>query len=289
MSTLIGASLYIPATHRRLPDFLSSPPLQLTSIIVCLEDSLRAEEVPQAETRATRLLQQCRPGLELWVRPRTPEMLARLATRLDPAQVAGFVLPKFDNTSMEPWLGALTDRPYKLMPTLETRESFDAGAMARLRDRLLEHPCYKQLYALRVGGNDLLALLGLRRPKGLMLYDTPLGYVLGMLITTFKPWGFALTAPVFDQLEDRDGLEREAERDVLSGFAGKTAVHPQQVEVINRAFKVTPCAVAEATRILDVRAPAVFTLEGAMAEPATHRSWAVGILARASIFGMESS
>ena len=55
-----------------------------------------------------------------------------------------------------------------------------------------------RILVLRIGGNDLLNLLGLRRQRGHTLYETPLGAVIARLVTTFKPHGFRLSAPVFE-------------------------------------------------------------------------------------------
>ena len=78
-----------------------------------------------------------------------------------------------------------------------------------MRDRIL---------ALRIGGNDLLALLGLRRPRQMTIYRTPLGPVIGKLVTTFRPYGFVLTGPVFEHLDTPALLAQEVEEDLAHGM-----------------------------------------------------------------------
>jgi citrate lyase beta subunit len=40
---------------------------------------------------------------------------------------------------------------------------------------------------LRIGGNDLMKLIGIRRPRDRTIYQTPIGYVIANLVTIFKP------------------------------------------------------------------------------------------------------
>ena len=116
------------------------------------------------------------------------------------------------------------------------------------------------------------------------MYEGPLGYTLGMLATIFLPRGFALTAPVFELLDDEALLAAELERDILHGFCGKTAIHPAQLPRIQAAFRVSPGEVAAACAVLE-KGKAVFRFDGRMCEPATHSQWARNILERREIFG----
>lgn len=243
-------------------------------------------DVPAALRRMAEALHATRrDGLHVWVRPRTPEMVAELDARYADL-VAGWVLPKFDMDSCSAWLDATSCGLRPLMPTLETRTVFEQAAMVALRDRLLAAGLNGRIRALRIGGNDLLSLLGLRRAPGRTAYELPLGSLMASLIGIFVPAGFHLTAPVFDILDDEPSLQREVDQDVSWGLIGKTAVHPAQVRVIDDAFRVRDADVRQARAILDSAAAAVFRKEGAMCEPATHRCWAERVMARAGQFGI---
>jgi len=145
-----------------------------------------------------------------------------------------------------------------------------------------------RILALRVGGNDLLALLGLRRPRGMTIYRTPLGPVIARLVTTFRPYGFMLTAPVFEYLDLPELLEQEVSEDLAYGMIGKTAIHPTQIAPIEQHFRVTPHDLAVARAILDASAPAVFRMNDAMQEVATHRAWAERTIEQSRLFGAHS-
>jgi citrate lyase beta subunit len=142
-----------------------------------------------------------------------------------------------------------------------------------------------RILALRIGGNDLLALLGLRRPRGMTIYRTPLGPVIARLVTTFRPYGFALTAPVFEHLDLPELLDQEVLEDMAYGMVGKTAIHPTQIAPIEQHYKVKPHDLAAAHAILDASAPAVFRMHDSMCEVATHRAWAERTVEQSRLFG----
>jgi citrate lyase beta subunit len=73
---------------------------------------------------------------------------------------------------------------------------------------------------------------------------------------------------------------------VAHGLFGKSAIHPEQVAVIEAAYQVSARDLEAAERILADEAPAVFRLQGAMCEPATHRVWATMICERARLYGV---
>ena len=175
------------------------------------------------------------------------------------------------------------------MPTLETKEVFDEREMIALRKLLERSGMQERVLSLRIGGNDLLSLLGMRRPRGRTLYQTSLGPVIARLVTTFKPSGFNLSAPVFEYLEDVLTLRREVEEDLAHGLIGKTAIHPDQVPVIHACYGVHASDLEMAERILREDAPAVFRMHDSMCEPATHRSWAHCLRKSASCFGLRET
>jgi citrate lyase beta subunit len=139
---------------------------------------------------------------------------------------------------------------------------------------------------LRIGGNDLLNLLGLRRARGVTVYDTPLRGVIADLVCVFHPAGYRLSAPVFERLDTPEVLAREVEADLQHGLVGKTAIHPTQIPVIEHLYQVSREDYELASAVLHPDAAAVFKLHGTFCEPVTHRRWAAGVLERARIFGV---
>lgn len=193
--------------------------------------------------------------------------------------------PKLTQANLPAWLAAIAGTSLYLMPTLETAEMFDPMAVRDLKQALVEQ-AQSRILALRIGGNDLLSVLALRREAGVSLYDGPLAYLIGMVSGIMGSAGFCLTAPVFERLDTPELLAQEIRQDLGYGLVGKTAIHPSQIAIIHAALQVNPDDFSAAQQILQEQAPAVFQFAGAMCEPATHRRWAERILARAEFFGV---
>lgn len=284
----LGAPLYMPAHRLDLRDIANGEKLPfLRSMIFCTEDAVLNLEVESCIRHLGLCMQGFRETKQRFrfIRARNPEVLARLLDLPHIERIDGFVLPKFTLDNFRAYFDLLRDTPFKVMPTLETREVFDAGAMRELRQALQQEHVAERVLMLRVGGNDLMNLLGIRRPRSLTLYQTPIGQVIAQLVTEFKPHGFALSAPVFEFLDDYETLRQEICQDLAYGLIGKTAIHPSQVPTIESAYRVERADYEMALSICDQAAPAVFKMHDAMCEVATHRQWAEGILARHASFG----
>lgn len=282
----LGASLYVPATRRDLVHLGGS---SLRSVIYCTEDAVAARDLDAA-------LDNLRHSLPLlpaagplrYIRVRSPAVLDSLLGMPGIDKIDGFVLPKVTRRSLDRYFGALCgDTRFDLMPTIETADAFDPVEMRRLRTQLTRSAVAPRILSLRVGGNDLMRALGMRRPSESTLYDTALGPLLAVLVATFRPAGFNLTAPVFEGLDHADVLRAEVERDLAFGFFGKAAIHPVQVPVIESAYAVRRADLSMAQELLDEDSPAVFRMCDTMCEVATHADWAKTIVARAEVYGVQ--
>ncbi len=284
----VGTTLYVPSTAwKYMENILAGKYGVLPCVTLCLEDSIDSGEVARGMECIGRFLAAARQsdGLpHIFIRPRDGDNLSALLDRGGLEGIAGFVLPKFRLVDLPDWERRLRGEPYLWMPTLETAGAIGPAPTRELADALLAGPGRERIVALRTGGNDLQQQLGVRRSGRHTVYEGPLGYVLGMLSTIFLPRGFALTAPVFELLDDEALLAAELERDILHGFCGKTAIHPAQLGHIQAAFRVTPEEAATARAILE-KEKAVFRFDGRMCEPATHSHWARKILERREVFG----
>lgn len=288
----LGASLYMPAHRIDLMDCANGEKLQsLRSMIFCTEDAVSHTEVDSSLRHLGLCLQGFRdtPTRFRFIRARNPEVLARLLDLPGIEKIDGFVLPKFNQTSFHAYFDRLQGTSFKVMPTLETSDVFDPGAMRELRQALSQDAVFARILMLRIGGNDLMNLLGIRRPRAMTLYETPLGHVIAQLVTAFKPYGFTLAAPVFEYLDDIATLQKEIRLDLAHGLVGKTAIHPTQVPVIEAMYSVDTEDYEMALRLIQSSSPAVFKMHGAMCEVATHRQWGRDILDRRLCYGDKPS
>ena len=288
-ATMLGASLYMPASRTDLAAIAHGQKQpSVRSLIFCTEDALHERDLDAALNRLAALLPELDAGLPLrFIRPRMPAVLRRLLRMDGIERIQGFVLPKIGSRTLSDWLRVWDDRhSHWLMPILETVETFDRRQMEILRDRLEDSGLRDRVLCLRIGGNDLLNLLGLRRARGATVYDTPLRGVIADLVCVFHPAGYRLSAPVFERLDTPEVLAREVEADLQHGLVGKTAIHPTQIPVIEHLYQVSHEDYDLASAVLHPDAAAVFKLHGTFCEPATHRRWAAGVLERARIFGV---
>ena len=291
----LGATLYMPATRSDIASSIMNNNIAgLRSIVICLEDAVSEADIPVAMANLKRVLTAlCKAkaaglGAEwplVFIRPRHVDMGRYLTTTLDLSPIDGLVLPKFTFASLPVWWDIMKDSHLCMMPTLETEDVFDVIKMHELATILTGHPCHPRIIALRIGGNDLMNVISQRRPRNLTLYDSPMGYVIKMLVAVFGSRDFALTSPVCEHIDDHHVMERELALDMAHGLVGKTAIHPNQIAKIERALMVTAADHEDALRILN-SSQAVFKSQGAMCEPATHRRWAARVLEQAQVYGI---
>ncbi|ADJ28863.1 HpcH/HpaI aldolase/citrate lyase family protein [Nitrosococcus watsonii] len=283
----LGATLYMPATRKDIARILNQQKLTgLRSAVVCTEDSILEQELPPALANLRRVLEQLRPSSMLrFIRPRNPEILSQLMRYPEIRRIDGFVLPKVDEKNLPVYAELAAQIPdLLLMPTLETEVAFSRERLEAFRKVLAN--VGNPILCLRIGGNDLLRLLGLRRPKHLTIYDTPLRNIINDVILTFRPAGYGLSSPVFEYLNDYATLRREIMLDIAHGLLTKAAIHPSQVPVVERAYRVCEKDMDLAQHALKKGAPAVFKLNSQMVEPATHCAWAERLLLQAELYGV---
>lgn len=289
----LGATLYMPATRADLLDVVFRTKLpELRSLVVCLEDAVADIDIDTALGNLHVLLSAINErggrsgdGPLLFVRPRDSVMAAVLNDWPLIKHVDGFVVPKLTMRNLGSWERAVTNPELFLMPTLETADVFNPVAMVEL-GQALKVNLASRIIALRIGGNDLMGSLGLRRNPATTLYSTPMGYVIPMLAGVMGSQGFALTAPVFEQLATPNLLGEELDLDIAHGLVGKTAIHPSQISLIQEKLRVSLEDLNSAKLIVSDVAPAVFKHNDVMCEPATHYKWAVKILERAEWHGV---
>ncbi|GGN41006.1 HpcH/HpaI aldolase/citrate lyase family protein [Streptomyces fuscichromogenes] len=134
----------------------------------------------------------------------------------------------------------------------------------RAIDRLPAIVKADRLGGLLFGAADYAALTGCARTWEALLYAR------SAVANTAGAAGIpAIDSPYFD-VQDLDGLHREAERARSLGFQGKGAVHPRQIPVITRAFTPSAEEVAAAQAVVAAgheASAAVTTVGGQMVGP----------------------
>jgi citrate lyase beta subunit len=281
---VLGATLYIPANRYNLAEVLHDKALGLRSAVICLEDAVAERELDAARSAFADYLTRSQPDCRVYARPRDLTMLGWMLDLPGIERIDGFVLPKVTSDNVGSWLAMMLGTDHAIMPTIEGEEAFNLPALQTLRGQLT--PFSRRVDCVRIGGNDILNILGARRSRSRTAYDGPLGQVIRNMAATFIPAGFQVSAPVFEHFDSTSLLAAEIECDLEHGLLTKTAIHPAQVRQIHKAYSVSVDELTEARAILDEAALAVFGSAGSMCEPATHRTWAANVLARAQVFGV---
>ena len=144
-----------------------------------------------------------------------------------------------------------------------------------------------RLDALALGGEDLAGDTGAIRTRA----GTEILYARSALVMAATAYGLQAIDTVFVDLTDLAGLAEECVFARQLGFVGKMAIHPRQVEVMNRAFSPTDAEVAAARRMVDVFTArqsenvGAFELDGKMVDMPMMRA-ALSVLARAGSVGV---
>ena len=127
----------------------------------------------------------------------------------------------------------------KLLPWIET-----ALGVVNAYDICTASP---RVMAVAFGAEDYTNDMAIERTEHGMELDYPRSAV---GVAARAAGVLALDTP-YVLLRDQEGLERDCQRAKSHGFGGKFAIHPEQVEIINRAFTPSPAQIAHARRVID--------------------------------------
>ena len=215
--------------------------------IVCveLEDGVAPKDKDEARRNALALFSapQADDGVERLVRInslRSAFGLADLQAILDAERPPpALMLPKVTSPDEVTWLDDLfAERGHdiRLQVIIETNAGLEAAyEIARASPRI---------DALLFGGVDMAADLRCR------VAWEPLLYARSRVVHAAAGAGIdAIDVPWLD-LEDPEGMRREALLARELGFSGKGAIHPRQVPIVNEVFTPDETTIAHARRII---------------------------------------
>lgn len=283
----LGATLYIPATHSNLESVvIGNRYPRLKSIVICLEDSISHHELVIATKNLQKILQALKAKSNhhyIFIRPRHIENLKEILCLENISYIDGFVLPKITTANLANFLDLFVRHNFYIMPTLETMDVFDLDKLKQLREIL--DRMKKNILSIRVGSEDILSLIDIRRESSMIIYDyIPFATILSNIINTFRPYGYNISAPVFNSFEELETLKEELKRDVALGIVNKTIINPAQIDSVHNAYRVCNNDLSIAQELLSTDR-AILSFNGAMYERSTHLNWAKSIIKRGEIYG----
>lgn len=127
----------------------------------------------------------------------------------------------------------------RIIALIETAEGVEnAYAIAKAGSRM---------EGLFLGAEDLTANLCAVRSKD----STEIQYSRGRLVSAARAAGIDVYDTPFTDVEDMEGLEKDARFARQLGFTGKASINPRHIEGINRAFSPSDAEIAYSKEVLD--------------------------------------
>lgn len=217
-------------------------------VTIDLEDAIVPEQKPEAREKTLAWFAEgggepAAAGVERVVRInalRSPEGLADVLAILEaPVPPPALMLPKVktpDEVALLDELLTGSCAGVRFHVIIETNPGLQAAhEIARASPRI---------DALLLGAVDMAAELRTEVAWEELLY------VRSRLVHAAAGAGIDLIDVPFLDLNDEEGLQREAAACARLGFTGKGAIHPRQIPVLNAAFSPTPEAVEQARRVI---------------------------------------
>lgn len=319
----VGGLLYMPASNTSIAGKIISGEYGFVkSMVLDLEDSLGDDMVGFGQRSIKDTMAKLASAIDtgeitiddiplIFIRVRKSGQMEQAYTELgDTFQyVTGFIIPKFDDRSCDPFIEEFTSiREYTytdfgtelyIMPIIESKRAL----YRQLRmDNLLYinnaiRPIANSVLNIRVGGADFCSIFGVRRDIESTIYEIgPVSSCLNDILNMFSK-SYTVSAPVWEYFGTdpdglwADGLRRELRRDRLAGFIGKTSIHPSQLPIIQKSLIISRADYIDALGVLGMNANTVGVKKSEsgnrMSEVKTHTKWAQKIVGIANVYGVK--
>jgi citrate lyase subunit beta / citryl-CoA lyase len=242
--------LFVPGdSERKQAKALGGP---ADAIILDLEDSVAAAQLPAARERVASVLGARKPGLaqQLWVRvnPPSTRLFAQDLAAVLAAEPDGLVLPKVSSAE-EIGQVALALGPQSAIRLLVIATETPSALLTLAHWNLAS--VAGRLTGLTWGMEDLgtaIGALGKREADGSLAFTFQLARSTCLLAAAAA--GVQAVDSIYADFRNGDGLAREAAQARRDGFTGKLAIHPDQVAPINAAFTPTSGEVEWARKVI---------------------------------------
>jgi citrate lyase beta subunit len=275
--------------------------MAVDSIVMDLEDSVALNHKQEARRtvsealrtvdfgRSERLIRLNPPPVSSEERGQVADLfLADLDATID-AHPDGYVIPKVETDEQLLRVSGYLDRAedargwpsasIRLLAIVETaRGVMNLKEIAQASQRL---------DGLMFGAEDLAANIGARRTRA----GWEVFYARSAVVTAAAAYDLQAIDMILADLNDLDRLEEECISAQALGYEGKMAIHPRQVEVIDRVFTPSGEEIEQAQRLVQANnqhqatGSGVFELDGQMIDRPLVRT-AERVLAKARAAGL---
>ncbi|MCC6209202.1 MAG: CoA ester lyase [Gammaproteobacteria bacterium] len=245
--------LFVPGDSER--KFQKAAATDAHGLILDLEDSVPPEGKAAARATLRRMLDSGAGGKALWVRINALDTQWALEdlVAVVPARPFGIMLPKSRS-------GADCGRLSNYLDALETAAGLPLGAIrilpiatelgAAMFDLASYAGASARLWGLTWGAEDLAADLGASANRAGGAYTEPFRLARSLCLYAAANAGVAAIDTICAEIEDLELLRSDSEQARRDGFAGKMAIHPSHIPVINAAFTPSEAELAWARRVV---------------------------------------
>jgi len=248
MARLLRSLLFVPGNNIRFLEKAKS----LRADVVCfdLEDSIPLEEKKTARNLIKSALKnRSEYKSEIYVRTNSPVsgMIFDDLQEIIQKGIDGVVIPKVNNSieikKIEKMMIGLEKKrklkPIELLASIESTQGVvNAYSIAS---------CSKRVSALVFGVFDLLNDLGIeytKKPEGAV-------YSRAKIPVDARAAGKYAIDAIWQDLDDVPGLEQDSLVAKNLGYAGKSIIHPQQIDTVHTVFYPTPSEIEWAKKVID--------------------------------------
>tara|TARA_R110000824_G_scaffold118105_1_gene270286 strand:- start:6840 stop:7709 length:870 start_codon:yes stop_codon:yes gene_type:complete len=287
---MMRSFLFVPAdSDKKLAKGASSG---ADALILDLEDSVALSNKPAARANAADYLKSADPkgpklcvrmnalDTSLWADDLKAVIAAKPYAILVPKTITGGCIRTVSNRldDLEEEAGIETGSTKLFCVATETAASmFNLGTYGGSSSRL---------FAMTWGAEDLAAALGARDNKDENgIYTGPYQMARTLTLLGAVAAGVMPLDSIYKDFRDDAGLEREARAAARDGFTAKMAIHPAQIETINRVFTPSDDDLAHARMVVEAFDKAgdvgVINLDGVMLD-IPHLKQARALIARAA-------
>jgi malyl-CoA/(S)-citramalyl-CoA lyase len=188
--------------------------------------------------------------------------------------ISSLVVPKVNNAGDIHFVERMLDgmemakdiaQPIAIEASIETAQGLaEACAIASASRRLRSLVFGIADYAASVGAR-LVSLSGHGENEADIYPGHRWHFALSRMIMAAKAAGLSAIDAPYGFFKDPEGLARSSRMACALGCDGKWAIHPDQIDTINRTFSPSPADIARATAILAAAGEGVRQLRGAVA------------------------
>ena len=256
MTKILRSLLFVPGDSEKKLGKASN--LGADALILDLEDAVLPGHKNKARDMCAKFLRNTKTNSQIWVRINaldSPHALDDLAAII-PHTPAGIMLPKPDGPVDMETLG-------KHISLLEEKHSLPAGkiktlpvatetARAVMSLSLYPRTYLPRLLGLTWGAEDLATDLGAlsnKDKKGHFHFTYQM--VRSQTLLSAKAANVQAIDTLYSDFRDKDGLRKYANAAFEEGFTGMLAIHPTQVDIINKSFMPNAAQISRAQKTIE--------------------------------------